>query len=234
MGDDLTMRKGISSALLILAVAAFVAIFSNAAFFSNVVNVYGVSVKSAPFIVSLLCFITSIFVLVLSAVCHQPFVKPMLIVFLLLSSVIAYFANTYGTIFDYRMIGNILETNPAEARDLFSGQLLLYVLLLGVLPSLVVYGVPLRWLGWRIETFSRLKLAGAAAAMIALIQVGFGGNYAALVREHSDVLAKVNPSYALFSAAKFAVRSVPAVAQVSMSLWGRMPRCPPATMTASW
>ena len=62
------MRKGISSALLILAVAAFVALFSNAAFFANVAGVYGVSVKSAPFIASLFCFITSLFVLILSAV----------------------------------------------------------------------------------------------------------------------------------------------------------------------
>ena len=221
------MRNGLPSALLILAVAVFVAIFSNAAFFASAVSVYGLSLKSAPFIASLLCFITSIFVLILSAVCIRAVEKPMLIIFLLLASVIAYFTNTYGTIFDYRMIGNILETNTGEARDLLNVSLLLYILLLGVLPSLIVYFVPLRWSGWKVETISRLKLAGGAAAMIALIQVGFGGNYAALVREHSAVLAKVNPSYALFSAAKLAVRSVPAVAQRPRVIVGADAKLPP-------
>lgn len=204
------MRHGLPSALLILAVAVFVALFSNAAFFASAVSVYGVSLKSAPFLASLFCFITSLFVLILSAVCHRALVKPLLIAFLLLASVIAYFASTYGTIFDHRMIRNVLETNTGEARDLFNVSLLLYVLLLGVLPSLLVYAVPLRRPGWKAETISRLKLAGGAAAMIAAIQLGFGGNYAALVREHSKVLANVNPSYALFSVAKLAVRSVPA------------------------
>jgi len=223
-----TMRNGISSALLILAVAVFVAMFSNAAFFANVVGVYGVSAKSAPFIASLFCFITSIFVLILSAVCHRALVKPMLMAFLLLASAIAYFANSYGTVFDYRMIGNVLETNTGEARDLLNISLLLYVLLLGVLPSVVVYFVPLRRPGWKAETMSRLKLAGGAAAMIALIQVGFGGNYAALVREHSNVLAKVNPSYALFSAAKLAVRSVPAATPRARVVVGPDAKLPPA------
>lgn len=201
------MRNGVSSTVLIFMVAAFVAIFSNAAFFANVVSVYGLSLGNAPFVASLFCFITSLFVLILSAVCHRALVKPILVVFLLLSSVIAYFTNAYGTIFDYRMIANILETNSAEAVDLFSLSLLLYVLLLGVLPSAVVYGVPLRHVSLKSETGSRLKLVGGAAATLAGIWFAFGGHYAALVREHSDVLARVNPSYALFSVAKLAVRS---------------------------
>jgi lipid A ethanolaminephosphotransferase len=209
MNDEgcLAMREGLTSTKLIFAVAAFAAVFSNVAFFASVVGVYGLSLKSAPFIVSLFCFITSLFVLILSAVCHRAFVKPMLVIFLMLSSVIAYFTNTYGTIFDYRMIANILETNSAEAGDLFSMSLLLYVLLLGVLPSAVVYAVPLRHLSLKSETVSRLKLVGGVAATLACIWIVFGGHYAALVREHSDVLARVNPSYALFSAAKLAVRS---------------------------
>ncbi len=220
------MRNGVSSAVLITAAAAFVAVFSNAAFFADVVRVYGLSLKSAPFIASLFCFITSLFVLVLSAVCHRGLVKPMLIAFLLLSSVIAYFANAYGTIFDYRMIGNIVETNTSEARDLFSTSLVLHVALLGVLPSCVIYAVRVRRSDWKIETVSRLKLVGAAAAMQAAIVAGFSGNYAALGREHSIVLAKVNPTYALFSAGKFVVRSSPAASRPHVAI-GTDAKLPP-------
>ncbi len=222
------MRKGLTSTTIIIAVAALVAIFSNVAFFAGVVSVYGLSLRSAPFIASLFCYVTSLFILILSALCHRALVKPILIVFLLLSSVIAYFTNAYGTIFDYRMIANILETNSSEAGDLFSLSLLLYALLLGVLPSVAVYVVPIRQLSLKAETGSRLKLVGGAATALAGIWIAFGGHYAALVREHSDVLARVNPSYALFSAAKLAVRSARATTNHPHVVVGPDAKIPPA------
>lgn len=207
------MRQGVSSSLLILAVAVFVAAFANGAFFSSAAGLYGLTVKSAPLMASLFCFIASIFVLILSAVAHGRLVKPTLALFLLLSAALAYFASAYGTIFDRRMIGNILETNTAEARDLFSVPLLLYMLLLGVLPSALIFALPRRQQPWKDETISRVKLAGGAASMLGAIWVGFGGSYAGLVREHGEVLAKVNPSYALYSAARLAARALPGTPQ---------------------
>nr|HPG88630.1 sulfatase-like hydrolase/transferase [Hyphomicrobium sp.] len=42
------------------------------------------------------------------------------------------------------------------------------------------------------------------------LQLGFGGHYAALAREHRALLSKVNPTYALYSAAKLAVQTASA------------------------
>jgi lipid A ethanolaminephosphotransferase len=88
------------------------------------------------FVGSLFSFVTAIFVLVLSAVCHRSTVKPVLITFLMLSSVIAYFSIKYGTVFDYQMLSNVLTTDTAEARDLLNVELIPYVLALGIVPSL--------------------------------------------------------------------------------------------------
>lgn len=204
--------REIASTTLITGAALFVAAFCNAGLFKGALDTYGTSPGNLLFIASLFFFITSIFVLVLSAVCHRRFVKPIIIAFLLLSSVLAYFITNYGTVFDYRMIANVLQTDKAEARDLINIHLVLYVLLLGLLPSLVVYRLRMRYPSWRAETKARLTLVAVAAAMLGLIQLGFGGHYAGLVREHGELIGKINPTYALYSAAKLAVREAPSTA----------------------
>lgn len=223
----MTGSDSVSSAKLILATAGFVGLFSNAGFFADAARIFGWTAHSLLFIGTLFFFITSIFVLVLSAVCHRMLVKPLIIAFLMISSVLAYFISQYGTVFDYRMIANVFETDTAEARDLFSPKLLLYFAGLGILPSLLVYSVRLSHPNWQAETIARLKLAGGAAATLAVIQIGFGGHYAAMMRDHGELVGKVNPTYALYSAAKLAVRSAPASVARAHEAFGLDAKTPP-------
>ncbi|HPG89472.1 MAG TPA: DUF1705 domain-containing protein, partial [Hyphomicrobium sp.] len=138
-----TRLQSVSSHTLIAATAVFVAAFSNVAFFADANQIYGAS-KNPIFIGSLFPFVTAIFVLVLSALCHRFTVKPILIAFLMVSSVIAYFSTKYGTVFDYQMLSNVLATDTAEARDLLNFELVPYVLALGIFPSLAIYLAPLK------------------------------------------------------------------------------------------
>lgn len=62
--------------------------------------------------------------------------KLILLVFFLINSFALYFVNSYGVMLDRSMIGNILNTSYDESTSFFSFKLLLYVLFLGVLPSL--------------------------------------------------------------------------------------------------
>lgn len=64
--------------------------------------------------------------------------KGLLTFFFILNAVAVYFVNTYGVIIDESMIGNVLNTNYEESSSFFSVKLILYVLVLGVLPSIVV------------------------------------------------------------------------------------------------
>ncbi len=203
------MSKPYSSAALIVAVSVFVALFSNIAFFASAIRTYGASAEGMLFIASLFIFLASVFILVLSAVCHRRLVKPALIVFLLLSAVIAYFTNTYGTIFDRQMIGNILQTQSAEARDLLNYKLVLYVVFLGLAPSLFIYCAHLDYPHWKSETTARLKLLAATGGTLCVLYLAFGGHYVSMMRENRALMGQVNPTYALASALKFASRSMP-------------------------
>lgn len=208
-GEFMITKIKISSGTLILTTSLFVAAFCNIAFFKNAVEVYGVTLPSLLFMASLFVYITSIFVFVLSAVCHRRLTKPILTFFLLLASVVAYFSLRYGTIFDGNMIANVFETDTGEASDLFTPWLAIYVILLGALPSLLIWRANLVHPDWKTETKARLKLVGMTAAALAFTFLPFSANYASMLREHREIASKINPTFALYSTFKLAMRSIP-------------------------
>ena len=64
--------------------------------------------------------------------------KVLLVLFFIINSIAVYFINTYSVIIDESMIGNILNTNYEESSSFFSFKLILYLLLLGILPSIYI------------------------------------------------------------------------------------------------
>ena len=58
-----------------------------------------------------------------------------------ISAVAVYFINTYGVIIDRSMIGNVFNTNYEESSSFFSFGLLIYIVLLGLLPSLLLFKI---------------------------------------------------------------------------------------------
>lgn len=64
--------------------------------------------------------------------------KTLLVLFFILSAASVYFINTYGIIVDEGMIGNVLNTRSGEAGGFLSWKLFVYIILLGILPSIYI------------------------------------------------------------------------------------------------
>lgn len=64
--------------------------------------------------------------------------KFLLVLFFIINAVTVYFVTTYSVIIDESMIGNILNTNFEESSSFFSIKLLVYLLFLGILPSIFI------------------------------------------------------------------------------------------------
>ncbi|MGE5266104.1 MAG: phosphoethanolamine transferase [Deltaproteobacteria bacterium] len=203
-------NRGITSGQLILAVALFVAVSANTAFFSAAAGAFGNGAAAWPFHVSLFLSVVAFFVLLLSVVCHRVLVKPVLMLFVMASAGLGYFAHAYGTVYDRQMIANALQTDSAEAFDLVTPAMLIWVAIFGVLPSIVVWRSNLFFPHWKTETIARLKLAVAALAVLAVSWAAFGGHYAGLLREHPEVTGRLIPSYALVSTFRHATHGAQA------------------------
>ncbi|NQX96955.1 MAG: phosphoethanolamine--lipid A transferase EptA [Flavobacteriales bacterium] len=71
----------------------------------------------------------------------RSFGKWILVLFFNINAIAIYFINTYGVLIDKTMIGNILNTNYEESSSFLSLSLFVYLILLGVLPSLLIFKV---------------------------------------------------------------------------------------------
>lgn len=202
-------RRTWTSGGLILAVALFIAAVANVRFFSAAVAAFGTGLSLWPFYLSLFLTLTALFVLLLSAICHRALVKPVLIIILMLSAVLSYFAHAYGTVFDAQMISNALATDNAEAGDLLTLKMVVWIGLLGLLPAIAVARANLTFPHWKTETIARLKQAGVALAVILVSGASFSGHYAALMRFHREATSNVIPAYAILSGVRMATHALP-------------------------
>ncbi|HXV84656.1 MAG TPA: phosphoethanolamine--lipid A transferase [Candidatus Binatia bacterium] len=210
---------------LIVIVAIYVALFANTALFSSAFEIYNGGAEEILFATSVLPFLTAVFIVVLSALCHRAAAKPILIAFLLLSSVIAYFMNQYGVIIDDDMLVNVLETDAGEASDVLSFALVPYVLILGVVPSLFVYRAELTLPRPKAALISRLKLVSVSVTIMVAVFFLFGGHYISMFREHKEVWYRANPIHAVYSAGRLAHDSVKfaSLAHVIVGAHARIP-----------
>lgn len=70
-------------------------------------------------------------------------------VFFIINAVSVYFINTYSVIIDESMVGNILNTNFDESSSFFSYKLVLYLLVFGILPSILLFKLKIRKISFR-------------------------------------------------------------------------------------
>ncbi len=197
-----------TSTKLIVLISTFLVAFGNRAFFSNVTDIYLVNLKNIASLGSLAILSGCAILLLLSLLCYRHSIKPVLITMLFISSFAGYFMDSYNVIIDDTMIQNIVSTDIAEFMDLTSLKLVLYVTLLGVIPSIWVYKVKLVYADTRTEFLSRLKLFSLSLALSVSMVLIFGSFYASFFREHKTLRYYANPSSYIYATVKYINRSI--------------------------
>lgn len=197
------VKRSLSTNTLVVLVATFLTVFGNVAFFANVLKTYPIGTANLAHLVSLVVVFEGATILLLALVCFKHSTKPILIIFLLLSSLAAYFMDTYGVIISDEMLQNVAHTQSAEVLELLSLKMAGYVVALGIAPALIVGFVSLRWQGFRIELISRLKLVGTTLALALATVLVFGSFYASFFRESRELRQHANPTYYIYSAIKY-------------------------------
>ena len=188
---------------LISLTAIFLVLFDNFSFFNNVTKIYPVSLNSIAFLLSLSVVLTSVIILLFAIFCSKYTIKPILIIILLASSLASYFMNNYSIVIDHVMIENIIETNINESIDLFSLKLVLYFLFAGILPSIFIYKVNVKYRSLKIEFISKLKAITTIIFIILLMFFTFSKFYASFFREHKPLRYYTNPTYLIYSIGKY-------------------------------
>jgi len=133
--------------------------------------------------------------------------KPVVTALLLVTAFASYFSGAYGVLMTPGMMTNVLQTDPQEARDLFSWVLLWQVGWLAVLPSLLLWRVrvaPVSW-GRRLGQ-QALGFVGGLVGLLLTAWVIFQP-FSAAMRNHKDLRYLFNPLAVLYSVASASAHS---------------------------
>ncbi|OFJ41306.1 phosphoethanolamine transferase [Pseudomonas koreensis] len=134
------------------------------------------------------------FNIVLTLFAFRPLLKPLLTLLFLVSAGVAYFMSQYGVMIDAGMFRNFAETNVTEVRDLLSLKLFAYILLLGILPCLLLWKVPVNYRRWHRELFSKVIVSVASAAVIGVVALANYQGLSSLFRNHHEIRLMLVPS----------------------------------------
>lgn len=157
-------------------------------------GVGGLSNDSLLFIASLPIFVCLWIYLVLSFFAWGRLTKPVLCTFAVFSAVASYFMNSYGILIDSTMLENVLQTDPAEATELFNWRLFLWISLLGVVPAVLIARVPLSVGSWKREVLYKIGSLVLVVIGFGAIALAFYQPYASLLRNHREVRLMLVPS----------------------------------------
>lgn len=178
------------------------------------------------FATAVFVFFTGLHFTLLAPFAPRHIIKPLLALLFAASAAAAYFMNTHGIYLNPDMLRNVLQTDPAEARELLSPSLLGYLALYAAPPILLLSRVELIATAWPRAALVRaasllLAVVASAGALLLVFQ-----DFSSLMRNHKDIRYLATPGNYLYSAA------VAASAETQRNNGPRLPVGLDATLSA--
>ncbi|MBV5321048.1 MAG: DUF1705 domain-containing protein, partial [Sulfuricurvum sp.] len=194
-----SFSKPMAARTVVIAVTLWLVLLTNGAFFKHVSEVYPLVSGNILFVFSLGIVLFSVTMIVLTLLSSRYTIKPALITILLVTSATAYFMDAYDVVIDSHMIQNLLETNLKESTDLLSLKQLLYTIVLGVIPSFIVYRIKIIPMSLKETLIEKVKVIVVALVVALVVIFTFSKYYTSFFREHKPLRYYANPAYYLYS-----------------------------------
>lgn len=187
---------------LVLVTTLFLCVFANTAFFRHLSGVMLLNVENTIFYgsVVLLFYVTALLIAQLLSIIIPVRIVCSLLIFS--AAISGYFMNKLGVVIDTDMLTNALQTNTAEAVDLFTLDLFVYLVLFGLLPVLFIFLVPFKAQSRSSSLRNHIQILVVSGLTILLNLGLFNSQYASFFREHRSIRYYMNPFYPLHSVIK--------------------------------
>ncbi|MBS4088818.1 phosphoethanolamine transferase [Pseudomonas rustica] len=186
--------KAVRPEWVTLIASAFLLIGFNVVLWQHLFDITASDGKGIAMRVAFGVMIFAAFNIVLTFLAFRPLLKPVLTLMFLISAGVAYFMSQYGVMIDPGMLRNFAETNATEVRDLLSLKLFVYIFFLGVLPSLLLWKLPINYRRWHRELFSKVIVSVASAAVIGGVALANYQGLSSLFRNHHEIRLMLVPS----------------------------------------
>jgi len=184
---------------IILFSSIFFTLFDNFVFFSKTQEVF----HNIFFLIANGIVLTSVMVILFNLILNKWTLKPILIILFITSSAAAYFMQTYGTIIDDKMIQNMIETDTKEVKDLLNITLFLYIFILGIIPSIILYKIKIIYQPIKKELLDRIKYIIGSIIVIVVMFFMFSKTFTSFFRKHKPLRYYTNPTYYIYNLGKY-------------------------------
>lgn len=186
--------KAVRPELVTLLASSFLLLGFNATLWRHVFTITEFDGKGLALRVAFGLLVFCIFNLFLTLFAFKRVLKPVLVILFFISAGVAYFMNEYGVMIDAGMFRNFAETNVTEVQGLLSPKLGLYLGLLGLLPSLLLWKIPVNYRHWPRELLSKVLVSVVCVAVLgAVAMVNYQG-LSSMFRNHHELRLMVVPS----------------------------------------
>ncbi|HWH84500.1 MAG TPA: phosphoethanolamine--lipid A transferase [Burkholderiaceae bacterium] len=165
------------------------------------------STRGLLFVAGFGVMVAALTALLLALLAWRATIKPAIAFLLLAAALGAHYMGTYGVVIDTTMMANVVQTDPAEVRDLLSLRLLGSLLLLAGPPLVLLWRVPVRGLGvWRQ---AGRNAAGVVALVLLLAALLFAlfADLSSTMRNHRTMRYLINPVNSLYALVDLALQS---------------------------
>lgn len=186
--------KAVRAELVTVIASAFLLFGFNSVFWHHVFTIIDSNESSLLLLAAFGIMVFSLFNIILSLLAFENLFKPVLITLFMISAGVAYFMNRYGVLIDTGMLRNFAETNATEVLDLLSAKLFFYLLLLGVLPSVLLWRTPIHYRRWHRELISKALVCVGCGLVIGGVGLFNYQGLSSLLRNHHELRLMVVPS----------------------------------------
>ena len=200
------MIKNTKQTIFILLVVVFIMPTGNYSLFHGIVNIYPLTLRNLPFLVSMAIFFTSLTAIFFLTICHHKATRWILALFLVVAAQSAYYMDHFKVIIDTVMIDNIMETSRAEFSGLVTLNLIARTILLGLIPAWLVIRYCPKPIDFKTELSSRLRTILLLVIAIIVLVIPFTADYTSFIREHKIIRFYSNPTYSVYSVIKYGIQ----------------------------
>ena len=137
--------------------------------------------------------ITAAISAILSFLNWRWLLKPAISVFFLSAASGAYFMMSYGIVIDSTMITNVVQTDTKEALDLMDWHMLISLMLMGILPTWILWKIPVKPLRLSQQIIGNILTLAISLMVIVGALLAIFQDFSSIMRNHTGLRYLINP-----------------------------------------
>jgi lipid A ethanolaminephosphotransferase len=184
----------ISSGYFSVLVSLLFLVFYNASFFVALIDLVDCTNFRGIIFIANVAILLWLLTFIVISIFTIPYIgKPLICIIFVSAACVAYFMDTYGIVIHRLMIQNMVETDSSEVLGLLNKKLFLYVLSIGLLPSLLILSIDIKFDSFKQELWKKIKFIAIAFLASLVLMMSMSKDYASFFRNHKSVRQMANP-----------------------------------------